>query len=93
MTKDPFRNRDFVANFDDLVEEYKARSAATRASTQMLGSLAYGAGANEKLDLFFPRSSTIAGRVICPILPAVQKMKAINRTTPLERAWPLSRKI
>lgn len=54
MTTDPFRNRDHVANFDALVEEYKSRSAKTRASTRMLGDLAYGPGEREKLDLFLP---------------------------------------
>ena len=55
MTKDPFRNRDHIENFDVLIEEYKIRSAATRASTNMLAGVAYGAGASEKLDLFFPK--------------------------------------
>ena len=57
MTTDPFRNRDHVANFDALVEEYKTRSAATRASATMLADLAYGEGANEKLDLFLPEGT------------------------------------
>jgi arylformamidase len=55
LTTDPFRNRDHVANFDALVEEYKSRSAATRASATMLANVAYGQGINEKLDLFFPK--------------------------------------
>ena len=57
MTKDPFRNRDHIENFDTLIDEYKIRSAATRASINMLGGVAYGAGAGEKLDLFFPKGS------------------------------------
>jgi arylformamidase len=55
LTKDPFRNRDHIENFDALIEDYKIRSAATRASIKMLGGVAYGAAAGEKLDLFFPK--------------------------------------
>ncbi|WP_119302823.1 alpha/beta hydrolase [Dongia deserti] len=63
MAKDPFRNRDYVANFDALVEEYKARSAITRETHQMKRDIAYGTGANERLDLFFPKGSSGAGPV------------------------------
>lgn len=55
MTKDPFRNRDHIENFDALIEEYKIRSAATRASLNMLAGVAYGAGVGETLDLFLPK--------------------------------------
>lgn len=58
MTKDPFRNRDHVANFDALVEEYGVRSAETRASANMVPDLAYGARASERLDLFLPKISS-----------------------------------
>ena len=57
MTKDPFRTRDHVADFDELVEEYKAKSAEARASLSMMG-VAYGTGPNEKVDLFFPTGSS-----------------------------------
>ena len=57
LTKDPFRTRDYVANFDELVEDYRARSAVTRASLPMLGGVAYGTGNNEKMDLFLPPGS------------------------------------
>jgi arylformamidase len=55
LTKDPFRNRDHIDNFDALIEDYKIRSSATRASTNMLGGVAYGTGASERVDLFFPK--------------------------------------
>ncbi len=57
LTKDPFRTRDHVANFDELVEEYTAKSIEARAALTMLGGVAYGTGPNEKLDLFFPTGS------------------------------------
>jgi arylformamidase len=63
LTTDPFRNRDYIANFDALVEEYKARSAATRASLSMMADVAYGSGASEKLDIFFPNASSGADPV------------------------------
>lgn len=58
MTKDPFRNRDHVANFDALVEEYEVRSARARASANIVPDLAYGERASERLDLFLPKIST-----------------------------------
>lgn len=63
MTTDPFRNRDYIANFDSLVEEYKTRSAATRASLPMIADVAYGDGAREKLDIFLPEAASGADPV------------------------------
>ncbi|RVD46717.1 alpha/beta hydrolase, partial [Mesorhizobium sp. M8A.F.Ca.ET.023.02.2.1] len=54
MSKDPFRTRDHVADFDDIVADIVARSAATRASLPMLADVAYGSHEAERLDLFFP---------------------------------------
>lgn len=54
MQKDPFRTRDHVADFDDIVADIVARSAATRATLPMAGDLAYGEHPAEKLDLLFP---------------------------------------
>ncbi|TJX67008.1 MAG: alpha/beta hydrolase [Mesorhizobium sp.] len=54
MSKDPFRTRDHVADFDDIVADIVARSAATRASLPMLADVAYGPHEAERLDLFFP---------------------------------------
>ena len=58
MNKDPFRNRGYIANFDELVGDYKVRSAATRAAVSMSQGLSYGVRPNEKLDLFFPKKSS-----------------------------------
>jgi arylformamidase len=63
LTKDPFRTRDHVANFETLVEEYKARSLASRASLTMITDVAYGKGASEKLDIFLPKTSSGADPV------------------------------
>jgi arylformamidase len=51
---DPFRIRDHVADFDAIVADLRARSAAALASLPMAADVAYGAGASESLDLFFP---------------------------------------
>lgn len=54
MPKDPFRTRDHVADFDDIVTDIVARSTATRATLPMVANVAYGDGKAERLDLFFP---------------------------------------
>ncbi|MFA6155457.1 alpha/beta hydrolase [Mesorhizobium sp.] len=54
MPKDPFRIRDHVADFDEIVADIVARSAATRATLPMVADVAYGAHQAERLDLFFP---------------------------------------
>jgi arylformamidase len=51
---DPFRIRDHVADFDAIVADILARSAATRAALPMVADIAYGDGPNETLDIFFP---------------------------------------
>jgi arylformamidase len=60
---DLFKTRDHVSNFDDYVAEYKVMSEKTRGRLQNSLNVAYGPGANEKLDLFFP-SAPVPG---CPI--------------------------
>lgn len=51
---DPFRIRDHVADFDALVRDIVARSAATRQTLQGIADIAYGMGPSEAIDLFFP---------------------------------------
>jgi len=51
---DPFRIRGHVANFDEIVSDIVARSKSTRNTLPMAEDIAYGSGAGEKLDLFFP---------------------------------------
>jgi len=51
---DPFRIRDHVAEFDDIVSEMVQASAQVRETLPMIGDVAYGAGQNETVDLFFP---------------------------------------
>jgi arylformamidase len=55
MPKDPFRIRDHVAEFDDIVAEIVHRSAETRRNVPMVADVAYGAAPAETLDLFFPQ--------------------------------------
>ena len=55
MAKDPFRIRDHVVEFDDIVAEIARRSAETRQSIPMVADVAYGAAPTETLDLFFPQ--------------------------------------
>lgn len=57
MAIDPFRIRDHVADFDDIVADILARSAAARANLPMEADVAYGPDRTETLDLFFPAGS------------------------------------
>ena len=52
--KDPFRIRDHVVEFDDIVAEIVRRSEDTRANVSMVADVTYGADATETMDLFFP---------------------------------------
>jgi arylformamidase len=54
MAKDPFRIRDHVVDFDDIVAEIVRRSAETRARIPMVADVAYGPDRTETVDLFFP---------------------------------------
>ncbi|MBZ9819980.1 alpha/beta hydrolase [Mesorhizobium sp. CA4] len=54
MAKDPFRTRDHVVEFDEIVAEIVRRSAETRARIPMVADVAYGPSRAETLDLFFP---------------------------------------
>lgn len=54
MQKDPFRIRDHVAEFDEIVAGIVRRSAETRAKIPMLANVAYGSDTTETVDLFFP---------------------------------------
>jgi arylformamidase len=55
---DLFRTRDHVADFDDYVAQFASRSAATRATLRGELDVAYGNGADEQLDLFFPEQAS-----------------------------------
>jgi arylformamidase len=52
---DPFRTRDHVADFDDIVRDFVDRSKATRSHLEMVADISYGPKPSETLDLFFPR--------------------------------------
>ena len=52
--KDPFRIRDHVVEFDDIVAEIVRRSEDTRTNVPMVADVAYGDDATETIDLFFP---------------------------------------
>lgn len=54
MEADPFRIRDHVPNFDEIVVEIVAASALTRERLPMAADVPYGTGADETLDIFFP---------------------------------------
>ncbi|TPO01597.1 alpha/beta hydrolase [Mesorhizobium sp. B1-1-5] len=55
MTRDPFRIRDHVTEFDDIVAEIVHRSAETRAKIESVADVAYGPDAAETIDMFFPQ--------------------------------------
>lgn len=54
MAADPFRIRDHVANFDEIVGDVRARSLATRRTVAMEANVAYGREPAETLDIFLP---------------------------------------
>ena len=54
MAADPFRIRDHVASFDDIVDDIRTRSIATRRTIAMEANVAYGREAGETLDIFVP---------------------------------------
>jgi len=58
--KDLFRIRDHVADFEDFVSRYRERSKATTETLPSRRDVAYGAGKDERLDLYFPENA--AGR-------------------------------
>lgn len=57
MAADPFRIRDHVASFDDIVDDIRTRSSATRRTVAMEANVAYGHEAGETLDIFWPNSA------------------------------------
>lgn len=57
MAADPFRIRDHVANFDEIVGDIRARSLATRRTAAMEANVAYGREPGETLDIFLPRGA------------------------------------
>jgi arylformamidase len=54
MTPDPFRTRDYIPDFDEIIRELSARSEATRVSLRMI-EISYGSDRTETFDLFFPK--------------------------------------
>ncbi|RJG41816.1 alpha/beta hydrolase [Mesorhizobium sp. DCY119] len=54
MSNDPFRIRDHVADFDDIVGDIARRSKVARETIPMVGDIAYGSDSTETVDLFFP---------------------------------------
>ncbi|RUU07917.1 alpha/beta hydrolase, partial [Mesorhizobium sp. M6A.T.Ca.TU.002.02.2.1] len=54
MQSDPFRIRDYVADFDKIVQDIVHRSEAVRATIPMAADVAYGPDQTETIDLFFP---------------------------------------
>jgi arylformamidase len=57
VAADPFRIRDHVADFDEIVADIRARSLATRRTVPMEANIAYGTGPHEALDIFLPNSA------------------------------------
>ncbi|WP_087004984.1 alpha/beta hydrolase [Rhizobium sullae] len=57
MAADPFRIRDHVAGFDDIVGDIRARSLVTRRTVAMEANVAYGREAGETLDIFLPNGA------------------------------------
>ncbi|TIT25031.1 MAG: alpha/beta hydrolase [Mesorhizobium sp.] len=60
MQGDPFRIRDHVADFDQIVQDIVDRSEAARAAIAMAADVAYGPDPTETMDLFFPAGKRTA---------------------------------
>jgi len=58
-SKDPFRTRDHVAEFDDVVDAFRESSNATRRNLRSEIDVPYGTGPAEKLDIFYPPATSI----------------------------------
>jgi arylformamidase len=52
--RDLFRNRDFIPDFDAIMEETEARSRAFAARTRVQRNVSYGPTARQSFDLVFP---------------------------------------
>jgi arylformamidase len=51
---DPFRTRDHVPRFDEIVRDYARRSADTRSRRQAVLNVSFGPSPGDRLDLFLP---------------------------------------
>lgn len=56
MKEDPYRIRDFVADFDAIAAQFAARSRALSARVNIRADIAYGTRPREVLDLVFPEN-------------------------------------
>lgn len=61
---DPFKVSAHVENFEWFLAEYVRRSANARETLRCRRDVPYGAGAGERLDLFFPQGDGLALRPI-----------------------------
>jgi len=67
VSKDPFRTRDHVAEFDDVVDAFRASSRATRRNLRFEIDVPYGGGPAEKLDIFYPLAGGVRGSAGLPV--------------------------
>lgn len=51
---DPYRNRDFIPDFDAIIEETAARSREVAKRTKMRKDVAYGPSPRQRMDIVFP---------------------------------------
>jgi arylformamidase len=54
---DLYRIRDYVADFERFVTEFRERSAKTILTLKSRRNIAYGTGSGEHLDLYFPEAT------------------------------------
>ncbi|MDY0881490.1 alpha/beta hydrolase [Dongia soli] len=66
-SKDPFRTRDHVAEFDDVVDAFGESSRQTRQKLRSETDVPYGDGPAEKLDIFYPPPAARQGRAGLPV--------------------------
>lgn len=54
MTQDPYRNRDFIPDFDEIIAETAARSREFAARANVRPDIPYGPSPRERMDVIFP---------------------------------------
>ncbi|RCV91881.1 alpha/beta hydrolase [Billgrantia montanilacus] len=58
MAQDPYRNRDFIPDFDEIIAETAARSRELAARVDIRTDLPYGPSPRERMDIIFPPHPT-----------------------------------
>lgn len=55
MPQDPYRNRDFIPDFDEIMAETATRSRELAARVDIRADIPYGPSPRERMDIIFPQ--------------------------------------